>query len=162
MKVEDAYEPIGKFVVKFQSLELITSILLIELINQDYDVGWCIVSEMSFARVVAGLVSVGKLRIKDQKLLEELHRLALQLNECENKRNTILHSGYFEMAGEVKRFKVTAKQRAGLKKIFFDACGIQEIIANTNFIDQTNKLVVNFVKKLQTHGLVSKVFFRFC
>ena len=158
--MDDLYNEIGKLVVKFQWLEQQASCLLIELSGGNYDVGLCLTAEMSFSRLVAAIVSTSHVLLSDSALLKEIHALAVELNRCEEERNRIIHSFYFEHDGAVKRGKVSAKQKKGLQRIMYDTSP-QEIAGLTLRIEATVKELISVVKKLKARGMVSNAFFRF-
>jgi hypothetical protein len=157
-KLEDIYEPIGKLVVRFQNLELFMNLLLIDLLKQDYDTGFCVTSEMSFSRLVASLVSVAEVRIKDVTLVEEMRKVAGQLNICEDARNKVLHSRYASSNdGKPKRAKITAKQRNGLKKSIYDA-SVQEICEYIKQIEDATMQIDSLGCKLKAQGMISSAY----
>ena len=156
--IDDLYAPIGKFTVRFQSLELMASALLIELLRLDYDSGLCLTAEMSFTRIVAALVSISQGRISDETLVEDIRALARRLSVCEEKRNSTLHSMFMEVGGELKRAKITAKQSKGLQKIMHDT-SVKEVEAHTEEVDVTIRSLLSIAQRLQALGLVSNQFF---
>ena len=158
MIIGDLYQPIGKLAAKFQFLEFVARALAIEFMKTDYDVGLCLVSEMSFSRLVAALSSIGKEKLQDPEILEQMDELANLLAVCEQERNRILHSAYGEMEEKLVRVKITAKQSKGLKKIFYEVNPkeIEEVTAN---IEQTREQLVKSARSLQSRGLISQGFF---
>jgi hypothetical protein len=158
-KLEEIYEPIGKLVVRFQFLEMLLNFLLIDLLKQDYDAGFCITSEMSFSRLVASLVTISEVRIKDVSLIEEIRKVAGQLKICEEGRNKVIHSNYGITKDGIMRIKTTAKQRSGLKKSIYDIT-IQEIVDHIKEIEDANKQLREVGHKLHTRGIISSYYFK--
>jgi hypothetical protein len=159
MKTDEIYEPIGRLVVKFQLLEFLVSALTIELMKQDWDTGFCLTSEMSFSRLVAALVAVSDVRLPDPQTRDEVRTCAGQLTFCEEGRNKIIHSMYFESGGELKRAKISAKRGRGLQKTFYDTSP-KEVEDHIKRIDETNKQFMQLVRKLKAQGFVTDGFFR--
>jgi hypothetical protein len=158
MENDKLYKSIGELVIKFQELELLVNFLLLELMNQDFDTGLCLTSEMSFSRIVTALVAVAAVRLKDPALVEEVRTCAGYLNQCEGERNKIVHSLYFSYNGALSRAKITAKRREGLRKMFYETSH-DEIEREVERIKEANKHLMKVVKKLQAHGTVSNRFF---
>jgi len=158
-QLEDIYEPIGKLVVRFQNLELFMNLLLIDLLKQDYDTGFCITSEMSFSRLVASLVTVAEVRIKDVTLVDEMRKVAGLLNTCEGARNKVIHSRYaLSNDGKPKRAKITAKQRNGLRKAIHDVT-VQEICEHIKEVEVATMQIDALGCKLKARGIISSAYF---
>lgn len=160
MKTEQLHEPIGRLVVKFQFLEFLVNALLLELMPQEKDIGLCLTSEMAFSRLVSALVSVANLRLSHcPDFVNDVSELAAKLNDCECRRNTTIHSLYFEASGQLKRCKITAKQGKGLRKWMFDVT-TTEIEDHISNVEQANKSLMGLVRKLKAAGIISNGFFK--
>jgi hypothetical protein len=157
VEVEKIYEPIGKLIVRFQLLELMTGVLLIELTKQDYDVGLRLNFQMNFSKLVAALASVAGVTIHDESLGDEVRLLTVQLAACGKERNRIVHSSYFEVEGKLRRTKVAVKKKE-LQKILYHS-SVEEVNEVTRQIDETKKQLLQVVEKLKAKELVSSRFF---
>lgn len=145
-------------VVRFQELEFMASSLLIELLRLDFDVGFCVTAEMSFQRLMAALVSTADLRLAGSPIRDEVRSLAVELSACEEKRNTIVHSMFIVAEEELKRVKVTAKQKSGLRKVIHET-SVQEVEFHIDCVDNAKRSLMAIVKKLQEQGVVSHAVF---
>jgi hypothetical protein len=158
-KIEDIYAPIGELIVSFQSLEMHVNLLLIDLLGQDYDSGFCLTSEMSFARLVVSLKSVSEVRIKNAALVQEICDLAGKIKICDDNRNKITHSIFAPSSdGKLMRAKITAKQKNGLQKAIHEV-SVQEIAEYTKQIKDTTTQVSTLAHKLKALGIIRSGFF---
>ena len=110
-------QALGQITADFQVLEETISSFILDLIGAEPDVGEIITSELSFRKLIDLLSALFKHQVRNDTKIAEMERLVLRANVVEQKRNTIIHSGWAlgNTDETITRVKTTAKQRHGLR-----------------------------------------------
>lgn len=110
-------QALGQITADFQLLEETISSLILDLIGADPDVAEIITSELSFRKLVDLLSALFKHQVRNERKIVEMERLLTRANAVEQKRNTIIHSGWTWGGTDetITRVKTTAKQKHGLR-----------------------------------------------
>lgn len=108
---------IGDITISFALLESVTESLVGNLISHDQRTGKIITAELSFRNLRALLVSLYLHRYGKDSNYELFRELIKRLGDIEAKRNVIIHSqwGAGETADTISRFKITSKEKHGVK-----------------------------------------------
>lgn len=124
MNISD-YASIGRILVKFQLIEKGVNILCHCLLTLPKNHSEIILSEMAFKNKIQLMSVIGKdvlmnsISINQKEDLKQLELLIKKATECEDERNRIIHSEWFDglkLGKQVIRVKTTAKIKKGLDK----------------------------------------------
>jgi len=136
-------EGLGRVIVNFSSLEMYLSFLIWRLMETGLELGKIITCELSFQGKINLLASVYKLKFGIPKG-SEVDLLIKRLVKAEEDRNKIMHSCWLidEKNKKTTRYKITAKQKQGLKDNF-EEFNTQHVNKIANFIgDLTKDLII--------------------
>jgi hypothetical protein len=115
-------QQVGRITVSFARLEWNLAFWIAALIAPGRAVGQMVAAELSFRQKCALFSSIWQLSFTGPPYLNELKALMARLAKCEELRNTVTHSLWLEASKDIgdgaMRFKVTAKQRKGLRQVF--------------------------------------------
>jgi hypothetical protein len=113
----DQLQALGQITANFTILEDFLKSLITDLIGYDSTIAKIITCELSFRKLVDLLATISAYRIADEEKLKTMKQIISRAGEVENKRNTVVHSGWTfgRSAGSVTRIKTTAKRKHGLR-----------------------------------------------
>ena len=113
----DQLQALGQITANFTILEDFIKSLITDLIGSDTKVATIITCELSFRKLMDLLAAISAYRVADEEKLETMKRIISRAGEIEQKRNTVIHSGWAfgKDAGDLTRVKTTAKRKHGLR-----------------------------------------------
>lgn len=140
--MNEIYNRIGLICANFEYLDLLLSAIIGRIISEDTKIGAIITSEMSFKNLINAFSSLTLYKFEsDLEFKEKIDNLVKRLNNAEEKRNQIVHSTYAYNNSSIKRIKISARQKNGLK-IYSD-----EISENS--LDEINNIIVGLTKEIR-------------
>jgi hypothetical protein len=107
---------VGKIVLNFSLLEMVAASFVSKLIGGDVHIGAIVTAEMSFQNKIKALDSLMRRTYLNKEIVQKWDLLKARMNKCEQERNIYIHSHYInKLDKSIARFKITAKQKSGLK-----------------------------------------------
>lgn len=109
---------IGDITVSFALLELNIQLFIWSMLNEDQRIAQIITAELSFKNLRALMKSLYLEKYgKEDEDFDKLNKLMIRTGQVEDKRNQIIHSfwGGSRNTDTISRFKITAKEKDGIK-----------------------------------------------
>lgn len=112
---------IGAICINFETLDLVLSATISRLVSDNAKIGAILTTELSFGSLVNCFSSLIKYQFStDNNIISKANELIKVFNECQIKRNQIIHSTYYfkdfeNNKNNVGRIKISSKQKHGLK-----------------------------------------------